>query len=271
MEYYSHIAAFDGISFFKAPPGGTRRLGYVTPPGEEKIEIILVGYARYHFPRDTPLSPGVSQRSVRVGPGAVLWHTEGCLTLRDPDPVEPYRCMCFRYHVSHPRSFSAPLHSQWEDLSECSAFCWEAFSRYHRGTCDPQKLGFSVYGRLLWETLKEGDRHTQRSVPKAVSAMVQAVREAPQLDWSVRALGRVADISESHVFLLFRQHLNTSPHDFVLAQRLNKAKELLITSSERVKEVCFECGFSDAAHFTRVFRHRLGVTPTVYREKYATP
>jgi len=179
--------------------------------------------------------------------------------------------MVFGYRVSRPRPFRVPLYAQWTDLSECSAFCWETFGRYHRSTCDAALLGFSTYGRILWETLKGTGRPAHAAAPAAVGKMAKAVCDAPQRDWSVRALGRVADISESHVYLLFRHHLKTSPHDFVLAHRLNRAKELLITSSQRVKEICYDCGFSSPTHFTRVFRQRLGATPTAYREKYATP
>lgn len=64
----------------------------------------------------------------------------------------------------------------------------------------------------------------------------------------------------------FTKHFKTatgrSPHEYVLDRRVERARHLLGQGDMAIKEVAYCCGFSDQAHMTRVFRARLGVTPS---------
>lgn len=68
----------------------------------------------------------------------------------------------------------------------------------------------------------------------------------------------------------FRASLGCAPHAYVVAQRVQRARRLLIDGALAVKEVASLCGFSDQAHMTRVLRARLGTTPAQLRQA-ATP
>jgi AraC-like DNA-binding protein len=269
LDYYSHVDLLDGITYWKAPPGAALG-GHVIGKGMEKIEIITEGYGRYEFPPHEE-NNGIVSRSVRVGPGAIVWHTAGGVTLKDSDAIDPYRCMVFNFKLKSRRRFDIPHLSIWHDVAECNAFCWETFAHYHRHTYDPDILGFHIYARFLWEVRKGIAHQTLASMPVAVQRMAKAIQQSPEASWSISSLGKIAGISESHVHLLFRKHLKISPHYFLLTHRLNKSKELLIASSMRVKEICHACGFTDSAHFSRLFRMRVGYTPLAYRGKYAAP
>jgi AraC-like DNA-binding protein len=260
--------SFDGVGYFRAN-GGDTSLGTVIPDDLEVIEIILAGYGRYHYSPGAT-ADGVVKGSVKVGPGAIIRHTGGSTTLKDPDRDDPYQCMYFRFKVKKSKWIASPV-SQWSDLNECSAFCWEIFSQFHNRACDPEILGIHTYARILWETEKSVKSQAYGSMPLAIQKMVKAVQEKPQDGWTVELLGKAAGVSESHVYLLFRKHLQTSPHNYILTHRLNKAKELLITTSMRVKEICYTCGFGNGAHFNRCFRQHLAMTPVDYRKKYAMP
>lgn len=48
--------------------------------------------------------------------------------------------------------------------------------------------------------------------------------------------------------------------------RLEKAKELLSLDTQPLTEIAAETGFSDQAHFTKVFRKHLGTTPARWRK-----
>ena len=50
--------------------------------------------------------------------------------------------------------------------------------------------------------------------------------------------------------------------------RLEKAKELLVTTDMNVKEIAFAAGFRDAAYFTSLFRRAAEMTPTEYRTRH---
>lgn len=59
----------------------------------------------------------------------------------------------------------------------------------------------------------------------------------------------------------FGGSFNCTPHSFITSLRVEKAKRMLIKGDFAIKQVAYDCGFSDQAHLTRVVRASLGVTP----------
>jgi AraC family transcriptional regulator len=64
---------------------------------------------------------------------------------------------------------------------------------------------------------------------------------------------------------LFRQSTGQSPHQYMLAQRIERAKRLLRNRRLSALDVAVLLGFADASHFSKVFRRIVGSTPTRYR------
>lgn len=59
----------------------------------------------------------------------------------------------------------------------------------------------------------------------------------------------------------FNESFDCSPHTFVTDQRVERAKRMLQAGTLAIKEIAYDCGFSDQAHLTRVLRSKLGITP----------
>ena len=81
---------------------------------------------------------------------------------------------------------------------------------------------------------------------------------------SIDSIAKMAYVSKSNLFKIFKEELGISPNDYILQQRIKKAKQLL-ESSENIKDVAFKTGFSDTNYFTRVFRQQEGVTPKLFQ------
>ncbi|WP_027349089.1 helix-turn-helix domain-containing protein [Halotalea alkalilenta] len=85
---------------------------------------------------------------------------------------------------------------------------------------------------------------------------------------SVQALADVAGLSQSHFVRVFASDYGCSPHHYVQARRLHRAKQLLSSSSSLpIKAIALECGFSDQSHMTRVIKSKLSLTPKQYRDQ----
>jgi transcriptional regulator GlxA family with amidase domain len=88
-------------------------------------------------------------------------------------------------------------------------------------------------------------------------------------DLSVEALARRAHMSPRTFARRFRDETGTTPHNWVTAQRLQAAEEMLERSDASVDWIAAEVGFGNAAalrhHFTRV----RGVSPQAYRRQFA--
>ncbi|MDC8104873.1 AraC family transcriptional regulator [Chryseobacterium sp. PTM-20240506] len=83
---------------------------------------------------------------------------------------------------------------------------------------------------------------------------------------SIDSIAKLAYVSKSNFFKMFKDELGTSPNDFILQERINRAKELLATQNS-IKETAYQTGFSDTNYFTRVFKQLVGVTPKTYQNK----
>lgn len=81
---------------------------------------------------------------------------------------------------------------------------------------------------------------------------------------SIESIAKLAYLSKSNFFKMFKDELGTSPNDFILQERISKAKELLATQNS-IKETAYQTGFSDTNYFTRVFKQLEGITPKNYQ------
>lgn len=82
---------------------------------------------------------------------------------------------------------------------------------------------------------------------------------------SAEHLARLALVSKSNFFKIFKYEFGISPNEYIVQQRINKAKELL-KENQSVKEVAFATGFSDTNHFIKTFKTFVGITPKNYQK-----
>jgi AraC family transcriptional regulator len=80
-------------------------------------------------------------------------------------------------------------------------------------------------------------------------------------------LAQLIDISQFHFSRLFKKSLSISPHQHIIQQRIERAKQLLKQRDLSVAEVAFLCGFNSQSHLGKAFREATGITPKAFREE----
>jgi AraC family transcriptional regulator len=85
-------------------------------------------------------------------------------------------------------------------------------------------------------------------------------------DLSLDDMAQSVGLSTAHFARMFRKSTGETPHQFVLRQRLERAKAMLRAPDARVLDVALGCGFKTQQHFAQVFRDVWGVSPTEYRQ-----
>ncbi|QRQ99478.1 AraC family transcriptional regulator [Dyadobacter sandarakinus] len=81
----------------------------------------------------------------------------------------------------------------------------------------------------------------------------------------VDELSEKACMSRASFYRAFKREFSLSPLDFILRERIKRAKQMLSESKASVSEVCYELGFTDLNYFGRQFRKSEGISPTQYR------
>lgn len=84
---------------------------------------------------------------------------------------------------------------------------------------------------------------------------------------SVADLSEVAGLSPTHFSRAFRRSFGEAPHVFVVGRRLDRARHFMLTSDMPLSEIALACGFSDQAHFSKLFRRHSGRTPAAWRRE----
>jgi AraC family transcriptional regulator len=84
-------------------------------------------------------------------------------------------------------------------------------------------------------------------------------------DLTITHLAKVASLSRFHFARAFKAAVGQSPHQYVSAHRLERAKELLTRADQALLDIAIALNFSSQANFTRAFRQSTGMTPGQYR------
>lgn len=74
-------------------------------------------------------------------------------------------------------------------------------------------------------------------------------------------LARQAGMSQFYFSRLFKQSLRITPHQYVIQQRVERAKQLLQKGELSFAEIALVCGFAHQGHLNRHFKHLTGRTP----------
>jgi AraC family transcriptional regulator len=85
-------------------------------------------------------------------------------------------------------------------------------------------------------------------------------------DLSLAELAEVADLSQFHFARAFRKSTGKTPQNYLMEQRIERAKQLLAKEDLPIVEVSLQTGFKNQSHFTTLFRKFTKLTPKMWRE-----
>ena len=121
---------------------------------------------------------------------------------------------------------------------------------------------------LLWSHLSHevtqtdsaASRHTAR-----LKNILMYIQDHYTEKITLADIAATANICQSECCRFFKKHMNESLFDYLLSYRIEKSLPLLTDEQLSITEVSSRCGFSSASYYTKVFRERMGCTPTAYQ------
>lgn len=135
---------------------------------------------------------------------------------------------------------------------------------------DPELAAHAMRVLALWVKSRE----VQPAASKAALAIARAERQLhAQLaePTSMTKFARDAGMAHSHFRRTFKAHTGFAPWQYVIHQRLARARRLLASTDATLADIGAQLGFSSAFHLSRAFRQEFGLSPDQWRKKLAQP
>jgi AraC family transcriptional regulator len=108
---------------------------------------------------------------------------------------------------------------------------------------------------------------TRREIIRRLHLATDHIYSFPEISHSLDDLARVSMLSKFHFLRAFKDAFGTTPHQFITALRMERAKDLLLKSKLEVAEIGTRVGFDSSSVFSRRFRAATGLYPTQFRAR----
>lgn len=122
----------------------------------------------------------------------------------------------------------------------------------------------SILLKLRELNLKTKMTNSQKLLDSAVR-YIHSKYDDPKI--SMEIVCEELGISISYMSLLFKKHKETTFVKYLTSVRIEKARELLTLTGDRVVEIAGKCGFNDVYYFSHCFKKYMGASPKKYREE----
>ena len=125
-------------------------------------------------------------------------------------------------------------------------------------------MDWHAHGQLPFSALASGRQSADRQVAVGQDWLAAHYQEPH----AVAGMAEASGLPERSFKRRFRQATGMTPIDYVHTLRLEEAKQILETSAEPVEAVAAEIGYEDASFFRRLFRRKVGLSPSEYRRRF---
>lgn len=118
--------------------------------------------------------------------------------------------------------------------------------------------------KLEWERSIAEDSPQQKEL---VELAIQFIRDHYERDINLNDICGYVFLSPSYFTRIFKKETGYSPISYLINTRIERAKELLAETEEKVNEIALSVGFSSQQRFNEAFKKITGMTPLEYRKK----
>ncbi|MCM3790170.1 response regulator [Domibacillus indicus] len=102
------------------------------------------------------------------------------------------------------------------------------------------------------------------TIRKAISYIDQHLKD----EFTLKDVAAHVHLNPSYFSVLFKEQVNMNFSEYVTRRRIQRAKELVITTNLPINEIAEEAGYKTSKYFIKIFKEIEGMTPSAYRKTY---
>ena len=142
-------------------------------------------------------------------------------------------------------------------------YSWAKHLQKEKHTAQPfENLLLEIFNG--WLKSKPG---AKKKIPAWAQELKETIQDHIDTSISLKEISKGLDINPSYLSREFSKYFeDLSFGEYIRKQRIEKAIELMRSSSRSLTEIAYLTGFSDQSHFTRIFKKHTGQSPSVYKK-----
>lgn len=113
---------------------------------------------------------------------------------------------------------------------------------------------------------KRNQEVVDSEAPFKIRKTIKYINEHIQDKLEVTQLADIAGLDVAYYSRMFKKYIGTSPYQFILQRKIERAEALLSTSNYKISEIAYDLGFQSHASFSASFHKINGSTPEDYRK-----
>ncbi len=218
----------------------------------------------------------------RYQKGDICFRRPGQLNQQDID--SPYECIFFYFHVLKKDTGEKLLHTSpynhfllnlpniipRENCTEIKETIFRLYqhlffhSEYDNLIC---KTMLSLLTAQLYKiSLKDQPQSLLKHHP-AIRKSIDYIHSHLSCPLRIEDVANQCGLSTKYFHQIFKESTGKTPNSFILEQKMNLAKEKLISTATPIEDIAYECGFNSSSYFIRTFKQFFQKTPAEFRKK----
>jgi AraC-like DNA-binding protein len=119
----------------------------------------------------------------------------------------------------------------------------------------------------VFNNFLKGKPGSKKKIPAWAKELKEFIQDHIDTNLSLKELSKDLEINPSYLSREFSKYFeDLSFGEYIRKQRIEKAKELILSSNYSLTEIAYLTGFSDQSHFTRIFKKHTGKNPSAYKK-----
>ena len=162
-----------------------------------------------------------------------------------------------------------PMHFNLKDPETVFLLSYQ-LEQYPWTTEETQKvrnaLVTAVIGEIALEYRQQSPSIPHKRLNSIISYIDNNFQHHPV---SIKVLAETFGYNEKYIHSLFKKYLNVSPLQYIIAQKLKEARQMVLNSSDTVESIAISLHYDNPQYFMRQFKKQFGMTPTEMRRHYS--
>ena len=138
------------------------------------------------------------------------------------------------------------------------------------GAYEEMRLISHIYEILLGlaenRDFYERQKFVNGNVSKAITQAKKFIIKNYNRNIQLKDVANHVFLSPNYFHKLFTQVTGVTPHQYIINQKINAAKKMLLESDATITDIVINCGFSSQSYFNAIFKREVKITPNDYRK-----